>query len=222
MMIATLLALTSTQRVILIVLAAILLLAILLLLFVWRPRHRRRQSEAAAALFAEDQMGDWARKRLSTWTVDERHAALRYYSNVGRQTRSGAIRYDLIPDNHHATIVALAAQETEGGSKETKWGEVAWLGRNIAKRRDDLSMKWAPTKSIARDPETTETAVPDTDATAAAAAAGLSSAGMSSAEFSSADDAQAPDLTFAEPAVEIAHADIDLDVDPDLDLGAET
>ena len=136
--------LTTTQRWIVIALVVLAVLVVLWLYFGWRPRHRRRQADTATELFREDHLGDWARVRLSEWTTDQREAALRYYSTVGRQARSGAIRPELVPENHHATIVALAAQETQGGTKETSWGEVAWLGRAIDKRRDDLSIRWVP------------------------------------------------------------------------------
>ncbi len=151
-------ALTPTQITIVVVIGLVLIAIALWVLFSWRPRHRATQAETAAQMFREDHLGEWAHKRLSTWTTDERHAALRYYTRVGFQARSGAIRVDTVPDNHHATIVALAAQETDGGTAKTKWSEVEWLGRNLAKRRDDLSIKWTPTAKATPDSMVNNTA----------------------------------------------------------------
>jgi len=151
-------ALTPTQITIVVVVVLVLMAIAIWVLFSWRPRHRATQAETAAQMFREDHLGEWAHKRLSTWTTDERHAALRYYTRVGFQARSGAIRIDTVPDNHHATIVALAAQETDGGTTKTKWNEVEWLGRNLAKRRDDLSIKWTPTATATPDSMVNNTA----------------------------------------------------------------
>ncbi|NOX29336.1 MAG: hypothetical protein GXP35_04715 [Actinobacteria bacterium] len=186
-------ALTPTQVTIVVLVGLVLVAIALWVLFSWRPRHRATQAETAAQMFREDHLGEWAHKRLSTWTTDERHAALRYYTRVGFQARSGAIRTDTVPDNHHATIVALAAQETAGGTAKTKWGEVEWLGRNLAKRRDDLSIKWTPTAKASPD-----TMVDDKAPTAAEAELGDSGAGKTDGESNALTLAAAPNLASDE------------------------